>query len=475
MQVIEPASTLRLPVSDLRGLSDSERELRAEAILRAEAAQPFDLRRGPLLRVHLLQLADDDSLLLLTMHHIVADGWSVGVFMGELSSFYRAFSNGVAADLPPLTVQYADYAAWQRARLGGQFLEELSAYWTQNLQGAPERLELTTDGPRPAQWDNAGASVPVELDAELVEALRALARRHGSTLYLVVLSAWAAVLGRLSGQDEVVVGSPVAGRSRVETEPLIGFFVNTLPLRLSLAGEPAVGELLGRARRTLLAAQAHQELPFEQIIELVQPVRSLSHAPLFQVMLSWQTHTQAATPALHGLQMSSVEVPQDVAKCDLSLELSENEAGVAGLLTYASALFEAETVKRFVGYLGNVLAAMVCDDAGAVTHIPLLDQEERRRLLVTWNDTARAYPREEGVAAIFEQQVTRAPDAIAIENGSRRLRYRELNELSNRIAHALLAARVAPGDRVAIVLGRSLELVAAEDSVCSKRLPYTYL
>ncbi|HEX2189135.1 MAG TPA: condensation domain-containing protein, partial [Longimicrobiaceae bacterium] len=279
-------SGLRLVEHDLRASADAEDELRR--LVRDEASAPFDLAQGPLFRGRLVRMAADDHVLLLTMHHIVSDGWSMGVLFRELATLYAAFARGEEDPLPPLPVQYADYAVWHRRWVDGPVLEAQAEYWTEALAGAPELLELPTDRPRPAKQDFTGASVNVELDEALAAALRTLSQRHGTTLFMTLLAGWAAVLARLSGQDDVVIGTPSANRGRSEIEGLIGFFVNTLPVRVDLSGAPTVAEALGRVKARALEAQQNQDIPFEQVVERVQPARSLAHSPLFQVMFAWQ-------------------------------------------------------------------------------------------------------------------------------------------------------------------------------------------
>ncbi|MCP3468521.1 condensation domain-containing protein [Bradyrhizobium sp. CCGUVB23] len=287
VEVLPPDAGLPVIEHDLQGMPDAD-----EALLdlcQEEARTPFALARGPLIRGRLIRLSDEEHVFLLTQHHIVSDGWSLGVLARELSQLYRAFEAGQDDPLPPLAIQYPDYAAWQRQWLSGERLSNQAQYWRNTLSGAPARLALPTDRPRPAQQSFAGASVPVVIDADLTRGLRRLSRQHGTTLFTTVLAAWAAVLSRLSGQDDIVIGVPTANRGRREIEELIGFFVNTLALRLDLSGEPSVAELLERTRRTALAAQEHQDLPFEQVVEIVQPPRRLDHTPVFQVMLAWGT------------------------------------------------------------------------------------------------------------------------------------------------------------------------------------------
>ena len=311
---------------DLRGHPDAEAEL--ERLAAQEAAAPFDLEAGPLIRGRLIQLAENEHALLLTMHHIVSDGWSMGVLAGELSALYGAFLRGEDDPLPELEIQYADYAVWQRQWIEGEILQQQAAYWKANLAGTPALLELPADHPRPAQQDYAGAFTGLVLDEQLTAGLRELSRRHGTTLFMTLLAAWAALLARLSGQQDIVTGTPVANRGRAEIEGLIGFFVNTLVLRLDLSGSPTVGELLAQARAQSLAAQQHQDIPFERIVELVRPVRSLAHSPVFQVMFAWQNNDDGTLElAGTGAGASGLVAAYRAAKFDLTLSLGEAGSG----------------------------------------------------------------------------------------------------------------------------------------------------
>ncbi|WP_245309188.1 condensation domain-containing protein, partial [Bradyrhizobium retamae] len=376
-----------LPVTehDLRARGDADAALLE--LCREEARTPFDLARGPLIRGRLIRMSDEEHVLLLTQHHIVSDGWSLGVLARELSQLYRAFEAGQDDPLPPLAIQYPDYAAWQRRWLTGERLQSQAQYWRNNLSGAPARLALPTDRPRPAEQSFAGAMVPVVIDADLTRGLRRLNQRHGTTLFMTVLAAWAAVLSRLSGQDDIVIGVPSANRGRREVEELIGCFVNTLALRLDLSGEPSVSELLARTRRTALGAQEHQDLPFEQVVEIVQPPRRLDHTPLFQVMLAWQNN---AAPAfdLPGLRVEGAADGFDQVKFDLELNLCEHGEVIAGTLGYATALFDETTIERQRGYLLALLQAMVADARQEVGRIELLPSAERAYLLEELNRTA---------------------------------------------------------------------------------------
>ena len=381
--------TTELPLieHDLRGREDASVEL--ARLGKEEARAPFDLTQGPLIRGRLVQLSEEDHVLLLTQHHIVSDGWSIGVLSRELSTLYQAFQQGQGNPLPPLAIQYPDYAAWQRAWLSGERLERQIGYWREALAGAPVLLELPTDRPRQAQQDFNGARVPLVLDGELTRSLKQLSQRHGATLFMTVLAAWSAVLSRLSGQEEVVIGTPVANRGRAETEGLIGFFVNTLALRIRLGESPSVSELLSRVRTASLAAQDHQDLPFEQVVEIVQPPRRLNHTPIFQVLFNWRNN-EVSLPDFPGVQVSVAATAYEVLKFDLELTLSELDGQIAGGLAYATALFDESTMERHVGYLQTLLRAMVADSDQVVAGIDLLSAEERSLQLETWNATGGA-------------------------------------------------------------------------------------
>ncbi|HEV2148395.1 MAG TPA: amino acid adenylation domain-containing protein, partial [Longimicrobiaceae bacterium] len=378
-------SRFSLVEHDLRAEAEPEEVLRR--LMAEESGVPFDLERGPLIRGCLVRLGEDEHVLQVAMHHVVSDGWSMGVLTRELSALYAAFRSGEADPLPELAVQYADYAVWQRRWVEGEVLRQQAEYWKRTLSGAPELLELPTDRPRPAQQDFAGSFVGLELDGELTAGLKALSQRRGTTLFMTLLAGWAAVLSRLSGQEDLVVGTPTANRGRREIEGLIGFFVNTLALRVDLSGAPTVAELLERVRERALEAQQNQDIPFEQVVEAVRPVRSRSHTPLFQVMLSVQ-NTSARTLELPGLTVGATgPASPSTAKFDLSLALAERDGGrIVGGVEYATALFERDTVERHLGYLRRVLEEMVRDDGQVVGRLPLMSAEEQRLVLEDWND-----------------------------------------------------------------------------------------
>ncbi|KGC82319.1 D-alanine--poly(phosphoribitol) ligase, subunit 1 [Burkholderia pseudomallei] len=464
IQVIQPHADLTVSYHDLREAESirheaGNREQRAKNLSQAHASAPFDLSRDLPVRVLLLQLEDEAHVVQVVMHHIASDGWSVGVFLQELSALYGSFIAEQGDPLAPLPLQYADYAAWQRRWLASGQLEKQGAFWQTNLSGAPTLLELPTDRPRPPKQSHAGASVEVKLGAALSERVKRLSQRHGVTPYMTLLSSWAAVLSRLSGQEEVVIGSPVAGRNRTEVEALIGFFVNTLALRLDLSSEPTVGELLKRTKAQVLSAQAHQDLPFDQVVEWVKPPRSTAHPPLFQVMFVWQ-NMPAGELTIPGLTIRAVETPLQTAQFELTLSLQEAGDDIVGHLNYASALFDESTVRRYVTYWRRLLEGMTAGAADqTIVGLPLLDEAERKQVVYAWNATERDYPIEQCIHQLFEAQVDRKPEAIALTFEGQRLSYAELNARANRLAHYLQARGVGPDRLVALCAERGIEMV----------------
>jgi amino acid adenylation domain-containing protein len=462
VQVIAAADAgFALGERDLSHLPDDEREAALSDIGADEVVQPFDLAAGPLIRGQLLRLADDEHVLLMTQHHIISDGWSIGLLVREISALYTAFSQGRPDPLPPLAIQYADYALWQRDRLQGDALQAQGAFWKAQLTGAPALLELPADRARPARQSYAGASVPLVLDAALTAGLKALGRKHGTTLFMTLLAGWAALLARLSGQDDVVVGTPVANRQRTEVEGLIGFFVNTLALRVKLEGDPTVAQLLAQVKAHTLDAYEHQDLPFEQVVEVVQPERSMSHSPLFQVMLTIHNTPSHSELDLPGLTLSPLEQVQDTAQCDLTLSLTDTGAQCIGSLRYASDLFDAATIVRLAGHFDTLLRAMVADDARPVAELALMGTEQRHRMLVELNDNARDFPHNGLIHQLFEAQAAARPQAIALVHGEQTISYARLNQRANQLAHRLLGLGVKPDDRVAICADRGVDMVVA--------------
>jgi amino acid adenylation domain-containing protein len=465
VQVVLPARPFDLPLHDLGATPAGLREAELLRLAREEAERLFDLSAEPPFRARLVRLAGDDHALFLTLHHVVADGWSVGLLFHELSALYDAFRASRASPLGELEVQYADYAVWQREKLGGSALEGQLAYWSGVLAGAPPVLELPTDHLRPALRSGRGGRVRVRTSAETGAAVRALARAENATPYMALLAAWALLLARYSGQREVVVGTPIAGRERPEVEAVIGFFANTLAMRTDLTGEPTFRALLGRVRETALGAYAHAELPFERLVQELQPVRSLSVTPLFQAALTLQNASSGGAPVglrLAGLDIAPVGAGSTSAKFDLTLVLGETaDGGYAGVLEYAADLYEEDTARRMAGHFEALLAAAVAEPEARAWELPWLGDEERRVLVEEWGGGATPYPGESTVAELFAEAVTRRPDAVAVEAEGERLTYAELDERSGRLASYLVRRGTAPEARVGVLLERSAELIVA--------------
>ncbi|MCP3065857.1 amino acid adenylation domain-containing protein, partial [Myxococcus sp. K38C18041901] len=460
IQLIRPDAEVELPVVDLGGLDGQPREEEARRLMREEALRPFDLARGPLVRASLLRLDARQHLLLVTVHHIISDGWSTEIMVRELGAFYRQFSGGEAAQLASLPIQYADFSVWQRQWLDGARLRGELDWWREQLTGAPSALELPTDRPRPAAQTERGAVLPIELSGSLSNAVKALAQREGATPFMVLLAAWQLVLSRYSGQDDVSVGSPIANRNRAETEGLVGFFVNTLVLRSRIDTQRTFRELLGQVRLSTLAAYEHQDVPFEKLVEELQPQRDLSRSPLFQVTLTLQ-NTPSATLTLPGITLTQLPPDLETSKFDISLLLEEGSSGFAGVFNYNTDLFDAATIEGLSRHLSVLLTEAVSTPDTQLARLPLLTSAEKQQVLSTWNETARAYPRSASVHALFEQQVARSPDAVAVVSEDEAVTYSQLEERSNQLAHHLRALGVLPGSRVAVRLDRSADLIVS--------------
>ena len=444
---------------DLSALPEAEREAAVAARIQEEAHAPFDLSHGPLIRGRLLRLDKQEHVLLITQHHIVSDGWSLSILVREVGTLYTAFSRGEADPLPTLKIQYADYAQWQRQRLQGEELTRQLDFWKRHLTGAPALLSLPLDRPRSAVQGDGGGSVSLTLSAELTAGLRAFSHEHGATLFVTLLSAWGVLLSRLSGQNEVVIGTPVANRQRREVEDLIGFFVNTLALRLRMDERPSVSSLLEQVKETTLAAFAHQDLPFEQVVEAVQPQRSLSYNPIAQASFTWHNQPPVGELALPDLNLVMMETGFESTQADLSLHLAEGDNGLTGKCVYASTLFDRDTIERWAGHFVQLLEAMVADPSATVDALPLLPESERRQLLQSFNATAMTYPNDQPLHELFEQRAEVRPDAPALVFEEQTLTYGELNARANQLAHYLTGLGIQPDDRVAICMERGVELV----------------
>ncbi|MFK2889751.1 condensation domain-containing protein, partial [Dyella flagellata] len=438
-QRIAPAegSRFHLLEHDLQG--DTHWKEKVLALTAEEALTPFDLARGPLVRGRLIKLQEHNHILRITMHHIVSDGWSVGVLRKEFTALYTAFRHGRPDPLPALPIQLADFAVWQRKWMDGDVLRRQAEYWKTTLIGSPALLELPADHPRPALQQYRGAVAQLVLDEALSAQLKALSRRHGATLFMTVLAGLSALFARLSGQHDIVIGVPVANRVRMETEGLIGFFANNLALRLNLSGSPSVSELLEHTRTQALNAQQNQDIPFEQVVELVQPVRNLGASPLFQVMFAWQNIPKGNELPLAGLRPRRLRssAPRVTARFDMALSMKEQGNLITGGVEYATSLFEPATIERYLGYLRNLLAAMVTDDAAIVDRLPFIGEAERHLLVHTWNDTRQEFAQVAFMHAPFEAQVRATPAAIAVVCGATQLDYAGLNARANRLAHYL--------------------------------------
>ncbi len=460
-QRIAAPTPFALAHHDLSGLDASTQQTELQTLQTLESGAPFDLERGPLLRGRLIALDPQRHVLLLTMHHIVSDGWSMGVLARELDTLYSARAQGQPDPLPALPVHYADYAVWQRQRLQGERLARESDYWREALRGAPALLTLPTDRKRPPEQDYRGALIEVGLDAALTQALKTLSLKLGATLYMTLLAAWAVVVSRLSGQTDVVMGTPVANRARSETQGMIGFFVNTLSVRAQLDDGPTVSALIERMKAQVLSAQEYQDLPFEQVVEVVNPARSLAYAPIFQTMLAWQNN-ESGDLRFGGLDARHLRMPHAVSKFDITLSLGEGEnGGIVGVVEYSTALFDKATVERYFSYLGQVLRSMAADPALPVSRLPVLSEDDYRQVVHTWNATERNFGPWRPVHACIEDHAAASPDAEAVSCGDQTLDYATLNAGANRLAHWLRAQGVGADALVGTFVQRSVWAIEA--------------
>ena len=460
VQVIAPVLQLPLLQIDLTGLRESEREVTIQALVTQEARRPFDLARGPLLRASLLQLGESEHVLLFTLHHIVSDGWSMNVFIRELSALYAAFSVGDPSPLPPLPIQYADFALWSREWLQGEVLDSQLAYWKQQLDGAPTILELPTGRPRPAVQTFRGAHQSFVLPKSLSEKLKTLSRQEGVTLFMTLLATFQTLLFRYTGQEDILVGTPIANRNYPEVEALIGFFVNMLVMRTNLSGNPRFRELLQRVREVCSGAYAHQDLPFERLVEALQLERDLRHSPLFQVVFQLQ-NTSTETLELPGLTLSPVRIEAATAKFDLNVNIVEKKQGLQGVLEYNTDIFDEDSIRCLLGHWQILLEGIATDPDTRVENLPLLTAAEQRQLLVEWNATQKDYAQDCCVHELFEAQVKRTPEKVAVIFGNERLTYSELNRQANQLAHYLQAQGVGLESLVGLLNERGNDLLVA--------------
>jgi amino acid adenylation domain-containing protein len=463
-QIIENNVTVEMPVVDLSSVTPDQQGIQAKRLERDEARKPFDLGRAPMLRVTLLRRSEQDHVLLLTMHHIASDGWSMEVIFPELSALYESFCSNKSAVLPALPIQYADFGVWQRNWMKGEVLEEQLAYWKKQLAGA-EPLELPADRPRPAVRGNVGAYLPIDIPANTLSQLRELSRKTGTTLYMTLLAAFATLLHRYSGQEDIVVGSPAAGRTKTETEHLIGFFVNTLALRTKFHSEMSFTSLLKSVKETTLDAYTHQDVPFEKLVEMLAPQRDLSRTPLFQVMFALQN---AALPQLRlgEAKLKARYGDTGTSKFDLTMNLEELDGAIQGRLTYSAELFDESTISRLASNFKTLLNGIVTSPELPVASLPILDEQEKKEIVFGFNDAPHAdqtseLPRDGGATlnSIFEKQVSRRPNAVALSCDGQSLTYAELNARANRIAHKLIECGVKPDTLVGLCVDRNNDVV----------------
>jgi hypothetical protein len=456
VQVIDPPFPFVLPLVDLEGLPVARREEEVLRLAREDAARPFDLRQGPVFRSALVRLSGRDHALLSAVHHIVSDGWSTGIFAREVEGLYAALSSGLPATLPPLPIQYADFALWQRRNLEGPALEAQLDFWRRQLAGLEPVLELPSDRPRPPRRTPRGGFRSWSLPAGLSRDLRELSGREETTPFTVLLAGFFALLHHQTRRDDLCVGTPVAGRRQVETEGLIGFFVNTLVLRADLSGDPAFRQLLARVHQGVLDAQSNQDVPFERLVSELACERSLSYTPIFQVLFALQQVAGSASPLSRALS-----APSGAAKFDLSLLLNDDGVEIGGGMEYSLDLFDPATIDRLLGQLHRLLEGIVARPEGRLSEIPLLSPAERHQLLVEWAMTGEAPARGVCLHELFAAQAARTPDAVALVHGIRTLTYGELAARAGGIARRLRSLGAGPETRVAVCLERSPDLIAA--------------
>ncbi|MBD2441548.1 non-ribosomal peptide synthetase, partial [Nostoc sp. FACHB-110] len=456
VQAIAPQLNITLAIEDLQHQPDPETLVQQLSI--AESAKPFNLATGPVLRVKLWQIAPQEYVLLLAIHHIASDGWSMGVLNRELSAYYQAITASSDVVLPALPIQYADFALWQKQWLSEQVLEQQLSYWQQQLAGAPPLLELPTDRPRPAIQTFRGGTVPVQLNAELVTQLRQLSQASGTTMFMTLLAGFAVLMSRYSGQTDLVIGSLIANRNRQEIEGLIGFFVNTLALRFDLSAAPTGEAFLSQVRQVTQQAYDHQDLPFEMLVEKLQLERHLEHQPLVQVMFALQNAPHEPWD-LPGLKVEELPWVVETVRFDLEAHFWETESGIDGVFCYNSDLFDGSTIARMMQHYVNLLTAIVTNPAQPVTKLPLLTASQTQQLLGEWNHTHSNYPHDQCIHQLFEAQVARNPDAIAVVFGDEQLTYQQLNTKANQLAHYLQTLGVQPDTLVGICVERSPSMI----------------
>ncbi|MEM9509540.1 MAG: amino acid adenylation domain-containing protein, partial [Cyanobacteria bacterium P01_E01_bin.35] len=458
VQKIAPDLKLAIPVLDWRQLEQDKQEAEVLRLAEDEAQQAFDLAKDPLIRITLVRLAEDEYVALLTMHHIVSDAWSMGIFVRELSNLYEAFATSNPSPLPELPIQYPDFAAWQRQWLQGEVLENQLSYWRKQLGNSLPVLQLSTDRPRPKVQTFRGARYELSLDSTLTKALKVLSQQEEVTLFMTLLAAFKTLLYRYTFEEDILVGSPIANRNRTETEQLIGFFINTLVLRTDLSGNPTFNELLERVRQITWDAYDHQDLPFEKLVEELQPERDLSYSPLFQVKFMLDNAPQEELK-LSDLTLNFLDSKTVTAKLDLSLDMYETDSGLLGSFEYNTDLFDETTIARMADHFCSLLSGIVDNPKQPISQLPLLTAAEQQQILFEWNDTQTEYPQNLCFPQLFEAQVEQTPDTIALVFQEQKLTYRELNQRANQLAHYLQKLGVKPEFKVGLCVERSPEMI----------------
>lgn len=474
VQVVSAECPLHVEVIDLSGLPADVREREAFARARVEACRPFDLREGPLWRAIVIRLTSEECLFLLPMHHIVSDGWSLGVVARELSILYSAFLKGKPSPLSPLPIQYPEYAQRQHLWMGSDAVDEQLEYWKHALAGLPPVLELPTDRPRPSVRSSAGACSTTLLPLELLKSVEALSRQERATLFMTLLAGFKALLHHYTGLEDIAVGSPIAGRNSPELRDLIGFFVNTLVMRTDLSEDPSFRQLVRRVRETALRAYDQQDLPFDRLVEELHPERSLSHTPVFQVAFALQS-MPVQTIEFPGLEFTHFDLDTGVAKFDLILTTQRCLQGLIMQFEYSTDLFNADTIERMAGHYQAILESAVANPEQRISALDIMTPDERRKLLVDWNQTTTPYPRHSCVHQLFEEQAARTPEAVAVEFGSERMTYAELNRAANRLAHFVIQRGVRPGSLVGLCMERTLDFVVSTLAILKAGAAYVPL
>ncbi|MGD1807091.1 non-ribosomal peptide synthetase [Dapis sp. BLCC M126] len=477
VQVILPSLIVKLAVIDLRSISENEKEVQVKQLIKKETEQPFDLTQAPLIRFSLLQLTENEYILISVIHHIVNDGWSSGVFFKEIEALYEAFNNNKPSPLPELSIQYADFTIYQNNYLQGEELEKLLNYWQQQLKNLSV-LALPTDKIRPTTETYKGATKTLLLPKELCNAIKTLGKQQGVTLFMTLLAAFKTLLYRYTQQKDIAVGTPIAGRNLAQTESLIGFFVNNLVLRTNLEGNPSFLEFLSQVRQVALGAYAHQDMPFEKLVDILKPERDLGRSPLFQVMFILQ-NTPLSKIKFSGVKLETIPIEKNVSKYDLTLAMEEisddesltldlerntglldrNKWGMIAAFEYNTDLFDAETIDRMAEHFQTLLSGIVANPNRPISELPLLTEAEHHKLLVEWNNTAIEYPKDKCIHQLFEEQVEKSPDAVAVEFEGEKLTYQQLNQKANKLAHYLQTLGVGVDVKVGICVERSLETV----------------